>query len=359
VIVLSKVKKIGHYEHLFDRRRAAHPWFSALSRLENAEYPENRALAGNWRMDHRVVAEREEELRNSPAFHDLDRHGVGFDSAIQGYFQEALCRSGMVGGELPAYVADANRDNRIERDRVAPNAHLLHLASLEGLLRRVPDGFRFDVENALFELTGEYAPEDLKALDRTQRDGIARGLQRAGFDAIREFAGLVADALGPTQPHWWAAFAYEVDDYLEGEDWSRAARVLGLGHLREGDWLLAWRYPVDWAGPLYRPTAVEAAQNGWHYPSPPGEPFGVTMPLAADLPAVKEVIHAPLKGDVNSDACLGRLGRIVTAPTTLDNPKDTKWLERCRLDHAGRLHEYYETPSVANWLTRHGLRKAS
>ena len=93
-----------------------------------------------------------------------------------------------------------------------------------------------------------------------------------------------------------------------------------------------------------------------HFPSPPNEALGITMPLVSGLPAVKEVIHAPLKGDINAQSCIGRLGHIAQALIPEDNAKENNlWLENCRKAHAEQLNDHYATQPVNHWLNRHGL----
>jgi len=41
-------------------------------------------------------------------------------------------------------------------------------------------------------------------------------------------------------------------------------------------------------GPLYRPTVLETADNGFHFLSPPGEYYEITMPLAEGCPLIRE-----------------------------------------------------------------------
>ncbi len=296
---------LAAYPYLFDRRRTDHPWLGSLADQEASPYPENRALARNWRMDHRVTEPRESDLLALKHFPTPADPARDFAKAVRDYFGDRLC---VPPDRPPDYAASANLGNRIPPDTVAPNHPLVHLASLSALLGRTLGSF--DLREVLLDRTGVLAP-DSGALPPGDLDRIGEGLAAAGEEAIRELAGVVSDALGPREPHWWAAFAYEVDPHLEGIDWTAAARTLGLGHLGQGDWLIAWRYAPEVAGPLYRPTVAEAGAYGYHFPSPPGDAFGVTMPLDPGLAAVKEVIHAPLKGDLSAESCLGRLGRIV------------------------------------------------
>lgn len=349
------MEQINKHPYIFDRRRHSHPWESSLRRLQSDNHPENTALAQNWRMDHRVSEQREDELSTSSVFPSSKNPTGDFSRAIRDYFQTRLCiPAGTHGSTAPAYAIEANRDNRIAREQISPNQPLVHIVSLNTVLPRILRDF--DTQDALYRLTGDYPPEP-EDLTPAHVETIAGALMAQGEDAIREFAGLLSDQLGPTEPHWWAAFAFELDDYLLDDDWTEAARVLGLGHLRQGQWLIGWRYSPELAGPLYRPSVAEVGLNGHHFPSPPGENLGITMPLEATLPAVKEVVHAPLKGNISVEACMGRLGRIAQPLITTHTTRQTEWLALRREKHAAHLHEHYEQKAVGNWLTRHGLNR--
>jgi len=184
-------------------------------------------------------------------------------------------------------------------------------------------------------------------------DLIATTAQTEGEAWTRHLAGLVSATLGPNEPHWWAAFAYEVDDAIAGTDWTEAAIRLGLGHLPTGDWMLAWRYAPQEAGPLYRPTVLETADNSFHFPSPPGTGYGITMPLADGRAAVRELIHAPLKGDACALACVGRLGRIERPPITVNTDNELRdWYRLRRQAHRRHLGES-ANDSITHWIARH------
>jgi len=128
----------------------------------------------------------------------------------------------------------------------------------------------------------------------------------------------------------------------------------GVGHLRTGEWLLAWRYSPQVAGPLYRPTVLETADNGFHFPSPPGEPYGITMPLAEGRALVRELVHAPLKGDICSDSCLGRLGRIEQPIIEVNNDNELRdWYGSRRGSHRRRLLGSGDNAPTRNWISRH------
>lgn len=127
-----------------------------------------------------------------------------------------------------------NAPNRVAADTVAPGHPLIHIASLSALLGRALASF--DLRDLLLDLTG-ILPPDPEELSPHELDRIGDALEATGSEAVMELAGAISDALGPTEPHWWAAFAPEVEAHLSGPDWTDAVRVLGLGHLEQGDWL--------------------------------------------------------------------------------------------------------------------------
>lgn len=326
--------------YLFDRPRKDHPWLDALSELDHSPAIGEPQVTANWRMDHRVEPSREDALLAPGGFPEIaGPGGESFRQARRAYFSRFLCQPVGTGSgsEPPAYLTAANLGNRIPDDRVSPNHSLLHLASLNALLRRALSGGypAGDLEIEIEDKIGQSLPT---IIDAATVDRIAISVQDAGEGLVRRLAGLISDALGPTEPHWWAAFAYEVEEYIQGEDWTEAAVRLGLGHLNTGDWLLAWRYSPQVAGPLYRPTVLETADNGFHFPSPPGTGYGITMPLVEGCPLVCELVHAPLKGNICAEVCIGRLGRIAQPPVEVNNDNELNtWFRSRRGSHRQRL----------------------
>ncbi|WP_133510712.1 hypothetical protein [Candidatus Thiosymbion oneisti] len=238
--------------YLFDRPRNDHPWLDALSELDRSPAIGEPQVTANWRMDHRVEPSREDVLLAPGGFPKITNPGgESFRQARRNYFEQFLCRPvGTDSGssELPAYLTDANLGNRIPAERISPNHDLLHLASLNTLLRRALSG-RYDAADLELEIESGMGRSLPTTIDAATVDRIAASVRSAGEESVRRLAGLISDTLGPTEPHWWAAFAYEVEAHIQGEDWTEAAVRLGLGHLKPGDWLLAWRYSSRDAGP--------------------------------------------------------------------------------------------------------------
>jgi hypothetical protein len=108
---------------------------------------------------------------------------------------------------------------------------------------------------------------------------------------------------------------------------------------------VVWVYPVRAAGPLYRPTVLEANDSPYHFPSPPGLEHGVTMPLRTDLPACREVIHPPLRGRSVVELCTGRLLSL-DAAEELEGAGEYDVLRGLRERHRQRLRRELASRSV-------------
>ena len=160
--------------------------------------------------------------------------------------------------------------------------------------------------------------------------------------------GWLADAMGDSEPPWWAAFAEEVNPFLESEDAAGLCAALGLGDRDDGDWLLVWRYPVKNAGPLYRPTVAEAYVSPFHFPSFPDHPWGITMPLDPVMAGCREVLHPPLRG---AAAIAGSIGKLLRLNDFQSRYAPRNRLPSSRSSQRQRLLE--ESPESAAWVTRH------
>jgi len=306
-------------------------------------------------MDHRVAEEREQAMLES-GFLDEGMSATAFVNAKANYFREFLCKpvsNQNTSAHGPVYLSDFNKNNLIPEDNLSPNNRLIHIASISVLLSRALSGSAASADLELFleDVVGERPPAEI---NNETIAPIIDGLRKKGEAAIKDFAGVLSEALGPTEPHWWAAFSYEVEPYLQDEDWTQAARVLGLGHLTQGDWLMAWRYPLDLTGALYRPTVVETADNGFHFPSPPDSIFGIAMPLGENMPAVREVIHAPLKADESVEGCWGRIGRIIGPIVDIENDTELReWFQLRRNAHRNYFTQFPINGKTQHWIERH------
>ncbi len=316
-------------------------------------------VAANWRMDHRVELKREQAMLDSDLF-TKSMDGAEFKKAKQTYYNDRLCKPANTttpAGICPDCYADFNSNNKIPAGTFSPNNFLIHIASLTSLLWRAlyGSGMSADLEMMIENSTGMLPPAE-SDLSNDTITPLVNILKKAGEKEIQQFAGAVSNALGPTEPHWWAAFSFEVDPFLSGDDWTKAASVLGLGHLVQGDWLIAWRYSVETPTVLYRPTVVETADNGFHFPSPPSKKYGITMPLFKDHPMVREIIHPPLKGDPSTAACLGRIGRIEKTLVDVESPEEIhSWFQKRRQSHRNHLLDP-ATETDQDWIMRHRHR---
>jgi hypothetical protein len=335
---------------VFDRAHATHPWRRAFEEMRSFPVADRRwAVALNWRMDHRVSADREHlDLAKCGCFQP-DGDAEAWWASRYLYFVEEICRPNTpdAAGKVSAYCRPLNGTNLIPA-RAAGFDQLVHVGSLNSILRRVSRGDGAAVADvALRRLAGRGLPakplgsSDMAWFDR-QTDDLARALQDRGEQVVRQAAGLLLDALGEREPPWWACFAQEIHEVIESGGAAELSAALGLGHLQEGAWLVVWRYRVEDVAPLYRPTAVEANDSPYHFPSPPGYSFGITMP------ACREVIHRPLRGAVAAASCTGKLLRLEKfAPFTHNE------FAALRAGHRERLRREFATDGIDPWIGRH------
>lgn len=348
-----RISHLVDYHYIFDRRHTAHPWEVALARLQGSSVPGVSALAANWRMDSRVDRTREEQLKGTGLFPSAT-YAPDFCKAVTDYFSYHQCRRADASPE-PGYASAENSVNLIPVDeRPARNHYLLHIASLNSLLKfvhRADNPNRADFQVQLSRLTGD---RPIISVSKAEVDRLAETLNSMGTDTVKKFARIVSDALGENEPHWWAAFAHEIRSFAAAEDWTGTVRTLGLGDFEMGERLLVWRYSPEMTGRLFRPTVAEARDSGFHFPSPPDSVFGITMPLSDDLVAVRELIHSPLKGDACFAACTGMIGKIENPPVpVIDESHLTRWFDERRGSHRAYLVRQYLSRNTQNWLDRH------
>jgi hypothetical protein len=344
---------------LFDRPRSQHPWSAGLSGMADEPAYGHGAIAANWRMDHRVSGPREQQLLVASRFSGQTDPALWWGERLA-YFQQSLCLPSITGpsSRHSAYLDDQNAVNAIPPGTLPHHERLIHVASLNSMLWRLSGGsyITIDLDEWLFDLTalslpsrgiGTAAP-GLAGFD-TQVESIAEALNQLEPDAVQQFARHLCEALGDTQPPWWACFAQEVMPLVNAEDWTGLCRGLGLGHLNAGDHLLIWNYPVSATGPLFRPTVIEANDSPYHHPSLPSHKFGITMPLnTAQAGAWREVVHGPLSGSASKEFCTGRLAKIAQAPML-----DHNQLNSLRNRQQQRLSEESTHQRDENWLQRH------
>jgi hypothetical protein len=342
---------------IFDRENAGHPWNQAFDDLSSSDDPTHRAVRESWSMDHRVSGPREAAMLESGLFSESPNGQEWLAEERWNHFLTRICRPGTADDSGPATETTAHFNANISA-RPAAKDRLVHAESLRGALRLIDNLGRAsedgEFERGLKRLCGRPFPrrrpeegvDGYRAFcDRV--DEVAAALGAAGPDGIRSLAGLACRTLAPTQPCWWACFADEVRSWLDADEGGSLCLALGLGHIDEGDWLLVWHYEVWQAGPLYRPTVIEANASPFHFPSPPRVAYGVTMPLDERLPACREVLHSPLKGELASECCTGTLLRV----------ENLGRLARARISPLRKGHRQRLTQDFGDraqpWLARH------
>lgn len=295
----------SNIDYLFDRQlELHHPWRDSLARL-NSELANNlRANNANLRMDWRVSSSAEGKLTNAPEFIG-SKLASGLDSALGAHFLSHYCQ--------PARAVTFVDPTDI---RIPGHQRLVHVGVLDRLIRRIwrRDDLRAILVQEIRSVLGDgvlvsgMSPGEP---DENSLDQLARRMNRAGEGVVRRIVEAVHDVLGLGQPHWWAAFHGEVEEYLQ--DGRRLVDALGLGDLSDGLWLVIYTYTVEDAGLLYRPTVIEANRYAFHFVSPPGLKTGLTMPIDPVLQPCSEVLHYPLAPDAAGRACTGQLLRVGTA----------------------------------------------
>ena len=341
---------------IFDRDRPDHPWARAFDDLSTADDPTHRILAENWRLDPRVSEEREIAMLQAG---DCGPSPVASDwlAGRYAHYYRHICRPPEGDGTDPGSetLRPLNQTNRL--GSLPGYEQLVHVKNLNGVLWRLgqPGILSDDQKDEFEELTGHPMPDrppDATGFDDDAHgagvDAIVADIQNRGVGPIRDLAAFLCQALGSTQPLWWACFAEEVNDLIAAGDGGGLCKALGLGHFREGNWLVVWRYDVRWTRSFYRPTVVEAGASPFHHPSPPGVRYGVTMVLEPALPACREFLHRPVEGRFAAEGCTGDLLRVEGLPEV-----DDEYLNELRRFHRDRLREEPVETRAEEWLDRH------
>jgi hypothetical protein len=331
---------------VFDRDGTGHPWERHLRELIAGPDGRRRAIAENWCMDHRISVERETNDLLSCGQFVADRGGEEWFSSLPTYRKQSLYQPFDPAQDLSlAYLAPWSDSNLIQVHGIAPFNRLCHVGSLRNIVWRILGmGSAIDASAELFARTGVTLPEKDPRTPNLWLDNAVRmfaeDLNTRGKDAVRSAARILHEALGSSQPLWWACFA---GDLKNVESWPAIdlCQALGLGHFEDQeDWLVVWIYEVKDAGPLYRPTVAEAGDCPFHYPSPPGVQFGMTMPLDPKFEHCWEVVHRTLRGPIAEAACTGELLHRAKFPFI----DDTRLLELRGL-HRARLRAWHDRHS--------------
>jgi len=325
---------------LFDRDRTEdHPWSCVFGTPSLSKEPPGRwAVAANWKMDHRVSPEREsgdvEESGHFASMKDVE----DWWASRHLYFEEEVRNPGQDG--VSAFLRPTNEANRVRR-KIARFDRLVHVGCLDSLVKWASRSEKAaDAESGLRVLVGQGLGR------RGHVEGLVHALVAGGEEVIREAVSILMESLAGEAGPWWACFAHEVQPWIDRADAAGICAALGLGHRRSGEWLVTWIYPVSEAGPLYRPTALEANASPFHFPSPPELDLGITMPLRSDLPASREVLHPALRFPATREYCTGRLLRLSAFPAS----EAYDALRGLRVRHRERLRRELSLGAV--WMER-------
>ncbi len=225
---------------LFDRDRAAHPWAEAFAEMQHFDEGRRWVAAANWRMDHRVSADRESADLSGKSFSAI-ANASDWWAAQNLYFQGEICRPSdpPFGEKRSAYCREANEGNRISV-RLPSFDQLVHVGSFNGMLRRIVNRSEAaaDVEIGFREILDRGLPDGPgagpEAFNR-QVSELAKALAREGEGAVQRAAGLLVEGLGDPQPPWWAAFDQEVREVVRSHNAADFCIALGLGHYALGE----------------------------------------------------------------------------------------------------------------------------
>lgn len=323
--------------YLFDRGiKPSHPWSASLAKDSMRVLPSELAACSNLAMDWRIDAVAESHLIAECAA--MVSSPPSIIDTIPRYFATAYCKPS--GGVR--FLSDVVS--------VPPQRELLHVGSLGGMLNRI-----IRDADARSQLQDHFALTygDSRFIPATGNPilaDVANVMQSGGEDDFRQTIELLHDLLGPRQPFWWATFLFEVKTFKD--DAEALVDALGMGEYLDDDVLLTYQYKASDVSLIYRPTAIEANNYAFHYPSPQTQKVGLSMPLSDKQSACSEMIHHPPSASVAASAVTLKL-LLLKAGKQMATQYDN--LETCRYNHRAGLQRDYAPKSraVESWLNRH------
>ena len=343
---------------MFGRLHPRHQW-QAIFAVQEAKSPADfkslsqKVICANWRIDQRVSSDREQNILTRPEFVGVATPQA-WHKARRDHFKQTLClpANPMPGFSQSAYRQQFNDGNIIARNKIAPHDQLVHVGSVTSMLWRIAKLDDEDNQRKFRSLFGRSIPSQRVHQGEkfvTEASSLCDAIAREGPGRIKDLAGFLMEALGNSQPPWWACFAREIHRQLKLPDWFAICRSLGLGHLEKGERLLLWRYPVSAVEFLYRPTAVEAHESPYHFPSPPSSAEGICMHLdPAEARCLREVMHEPPSPERAKEYCSGNLGLGIVAETLVSDHSNT--LFRSRELHRAKLRKEFSGGADVLWL---------
>lgn len=326
--------------YLFDRGvKSNHPWSAYLRADTKRTSPYEQAAYTNLSMDWRIDAAAESHLVKE--FSAKFSSQTSIVDTIPQYFTATYCK--------PV------NNVKFLSDVVSMPRHreLLHIGSLWGMLNRVVRSvdarsqlqIHFALtygDSRLIPATGNLKPDEV--------ENVANVMQNGNEQDFRETIELLHELLGSRQPFWWATFWQEAKSIID--DAESLVDALGMGEFIDGDMLLVYRYKASDISLVCRPTAVEANNYAFHYPSPQTLTTGLSMPLNDRLDALSEMIHHPLKASVAATAVVHKL-----LPLKAGKLEQTKYndLATHRARHRTMLNRdhAHKSSNVTGWLNRH------
>lgn len=359
---MPRAARIVHPFRMFDRMTVGHPWegaFTGCAALDPAAGFQNlswRTVCANWTVDHRVHRDREAVMRARSEFLGAATPEE-WREGCRKHFRNTLCLPAetLPGLAYSAYRHPFNENNRLPPDTMAASDQLIHVGSVTAMLWRLAKKSDAETDDeilvrafqARFGLRLPLTKEWPRFVEETST--LCHDIAEMGEARIRDLAAFLAENLGNTQPPWWACLGREIAPRIKRRDWTGVCRALGLGHLEKGERLMLWRYPVAVAGPLFRPTVVEANDSPYHFPSPPTGRLGVAMHLDASAPNyLHEVVHAPLDPDDARRHCLASAGLGIVEEEPISDHSTT--LPGLRDRHREKLEAGFAGPRDLTWI---------
>jgi len=186
-----------------------HPWDDALNELDSTTDVGKRILSRNCRMDHRVSVERGKSLVDKSGINisGNDIRGEDLLNYWRDYYQNNLCRfsTSSVNNNKNSELFDNNNRNNLIKNRTPGFDQLIHVASLNSILKRLVSSFygnSITFKRKFLKTTNcsfPVVPTDItgnRADFNEFVNSIAGNLEEQDTETIKNMAGLFCENLG-------------------------------------------------------------------------------------------------------------------------------------------------------------------
>jgi hypothetical protein len=244
-----------------------HPYDNPLAEWLGFVDSSWRSMARNVMHDHRVSEAR---AASFDRYVDHPCTSSGLNRGVVNYFKKEIRNE-----TLPHYLNRAVNENNFLTGRgLLPMIHkdvrLVRVLDLNGLRFVIqwgnePAHRKREWETALLNFPTSLTDHDVTNWLNGELRGKSSSQIAAFVETILDIVNSYAHG-EPYQPIWATALA-AFEPYLDKEP-DRWLQLLGIPSLPPR-WLILLSYSVAEAGILVRPTTLDAAWNGYHFPSPP------------------------------------------------------------------------------------------